>query len=57
MSTEEFIKLVVEMRQLQQLYFKTRTKSVLKQSKEIERQVDEYLFSKRQLNLFDHENK
>jgi hypothetical protein len=57
MNTEDFIEAVAKMRWLQQLYSKTRTKSVLKQIKERERQVDEYLFSKRQLNLFDHENK
>lgn len=39
----EFIELVREMRNAQKEYFKTRDKSVLLKSKELERKVDSFL--------------
>lgn len=39
----EFVKLVYEMRKAQKEYFKTRDKSVLSKSKELERKVDSFL--------------
>ena len=40
---KEFIELVREMRNAQKEYFKTRDKSVLLKSKELERKVDAFL--------------
>lgn len=50
----EFEKLVYEMRSAQINYFRTRSKEVLQQSKQLEKRVDEYLKEKenRQLTLF-----
>lgn len=42
----EFEKLVYEMRNAQKEYFRTRSKEVLQQSKQLERRVDEYLRDK-----------
>lgn len=42
----EFVKLVYEMRKAQKEYFRTRSKEVLQQSKQLERRVDEYLRDK-----------
>ena len=39
-TLEEFIKLVEEMRELQKLYFKNRSLSILNNAKVMERQVD-----------------
>lgn len=52
MNTEEFIESVAEMRRLQQLYFKTRSNAALRLSKEVEKKVDQFLFDRKQLNLF-----
>jgi len=52
MKDEEFIESVAEMRRLQILYFKTRSKTVLKLSKEVEKKIDQFLFDRKQLNLF-----
>ncbi len=52
MKDEEFIESVAEMRRLQILYFKTRSKAVLKLSKEVEKKIDQFLFDRKQLNLF-----
>jgi hypothetical protein len=57
MNTEEFIESVAEMRRLQILYFKTRSKTALKLSKEVEKKIDRFLFDRKQLNLFGNENK
>lgn len=43
----EFEKLVYEMRSAQKEYFRTRSKEVLQQSKQLERRVDEYLMDKK----------
>lgn len=43
MTDTEFITLVSRMRESQKLYFRTRSKDVLLQSKELEKQVDEEL--------------
>lgn len=43
----EFEKLVYEMRSAQKEYFRTRSKEVLQQSKQLERRVDEYLKDKK----------
>ena len=48
----EFEKLVFEMRKAQKEYFKTRDKVILEKSKQLERQVDEYLNKKVNPNLF-----
>lgn len=50
----EFEKLVYEMRSAQKEYFRTRSKDVLQQSKQLEKRVDEYLKEKenKQLTLF-----
>jgi len=40
MSAKEFYDLVVKMRKAQKEYFRTRLSSFLKESKELERQVD-----------------
>ena len=50
----EFEKLVYEMRSAQKEYFRTRSKDVLQQSKQLEKRVDEYLKEKEnnQLTLF-----
>lgn len=42
-NMNEFIELVREMRNAQKEYFKTRDKSVLLKSKELERKVDSFL--------------
>ncbi len=42
----DFEKLVDEMRSAQINYFRTRSKDVLQQSKQLERRVDEYLREK-----------
>lgn len=42
----EFEKLVYDMRSAQINYFRTRSKDVLQQSKQLERRVDEYLRDK-----------
>jgi hypothetical protein len=42
----EFEKLVYEMRSAQNEYFRTRSKEILQQSKQLERRVDEYLRDK-----------
>ena len=43
MTETEFITLVARMRESQKLYFRTHSKDVLLQSKELEKQVDEEL--------------
>lgn len=50
----EFEKLVYEMRSAQKEYFRTRSKDVLQQSKQLEKRVDEYLRDRKanQLTLF-----
>lgn len=50
----EFEKLVYEMRSAQKEYFRTRSKEVLQQSKQLGKRVDEYLKEKEnnQLTLF-----
>jgi hypothetical protein len=40
MTQSEFIELVAQMRTAQKTYFKTRSKTILEQSKALERQVD-----------------
>ena len=45
-AMNEFEKLVYEMRSTQTEYFKTRDKSVLLKSKELERKVDSFLAHK-----------
>lgn len=57
MNTEEFIESVAEMRRLQQLYFKTRSNAALRLSKEVEKKIDQFLFDRKQLNLFSNEHK
>ena len=41
MTAKEFFKLVIEMRNAQKSYFRTRDKGVLQQSKELENRVDD----------------
>ena len=41
MNTENFIKLVADMRKYQQMYFKTRAHGILIHCKELEKKVDE----------------
>jgi hypothetical protein len=48
----EFEILVQQMRKAQKDYFATRDKSILEQSKKIEKQVDEYLKNKVEPKLF-----
>lgn len=43
----EFEKLVYEMRSAQINYFRTRSKEVLEQSKQLEKRVDKYLIDKK----------
>ena len=43
MPNPEFIELVAQMRAAQRNYFATRDGAVLKRSKELERQVDDYI--------------
>lgn len=43
----EFEQLVYEMRSAQINYFRTRSKDVLQQSKQLERRVDKYLINKK----------
>ena len=43
----DFEKLVYEMRSAQKEYFRTRSKEVLHQSKQLERRVDKYLIDKK----------
>lgn len=40
MDKDEFVKLVADMREAQKKYFRTRLKSALQQSKELENKVD-----------------
>ena len=40
MTHEEFVKKVKQMREMQQKYFRTRDSSVLRDCKQLERQVD-----------------
>ncbi len=51
----EFEKLVYEMRSAQINYFRTRSKEVLQQSKQLEKRVDEYLIDKKNKHYFSHE--
>lgn len=53
----EFVKKVKEMREEQKLYFKTRKKSHLFRSKELEKEVDKMIaeFNFKQINLFENE--
>lgn len=48
----DFEKLVLEMRNLQKAYFKTRDRDILEQSKATERKVDAYLKQKTDPSLF-----
>lgn len=41
MTAKEFFKLVIEMRNAQKSYFRTRDKGDLQRSKELEKQVDD----------------
>lgn len=41
MITDEFVKLVASMREMQRMYFRRRTPEALQSSKELERQVDQ----------------
>ena len=41
MKAKEFFKLVIEMRNAQKSYFRTRDKSDLQNSKQLEKQVDD----------------
>ena len=43
MTDTEFITLVARMRELQKLYFRTKDKNIMLQTKEPEKQVDEEL--------------
>lgn len=43
MTPSQFVQLVNDMRAAQQEYFRTRTKDALIKSKNLERQVDEWL--------------
>lgn len=52
----EFIELVREMRNAQKEYFKTRDKSVLLKSKELERKVDSFLAHKVKTNKQHYSN-
>ena len=47
----EFEQLVYEMRAAQINYFRTRSKDALKESKQLERKVDEYLIDKKNNQL------
>lgn len=49
---EDFKKLVAKMREAQKEYFRTREKTALKKSKELERQVDEELKRSYTADLF-----
>lgn len=53
-NLSEFIDLVQEMRFNQKRYFATRNPEVLKRSKELEKKVDEIIYSKKnpQLKFF-----
>ena len=53
---DEFVKLVYEMRKAQKEYFRTRSKEVLQQSKQLERRVDTLLaeYDNPQKDLFDN---
>lgn len=50
-SMNEFEQLVYEMRAAQINYFRTRSKDALKESKQLERKVDEYLIDKKNNQL------
>ena len=41
--TNDFVKLVKEMREMQKRYFKTRSMDALSESKRLEREVDKYI--------------
>ena len=47
----DFEKLVYEMRSAQINYFRTRSKEVLQQSKQLEKRVDKYLIDKKNNQL------
>lgn len=49
---EDFIKLVAKMRAAQREYFRTRDRGVLQQSKDLERQVDQWVGIHREPDLF-----
>lgn len=48
----DFEKTVIEMRNLQKAYFKTRDRAILEQSKAAERKVDAYIKQKTDPSLF-----
>lgn len=63
MDHEAFYKLVVALRNKQKEYFRTRTQSALRESKALEKRVDDeigrvnqILNNKREPNLFGNEN-
>lgn len=63
MNAEAFYKLVVAMRDKQKEYFRTRSQSVLRESKALEKRVDDeisrveqILKDKREPKLFGNEN-
>ena len=41
--TNDFVKLVKEMREMQKRYFKTRSMEALTESKRLEKEVDKYI--------------
>ena len=41
--TNDFVKLVKEMREMQRRYFKTRSMEALTESKRLEKEVDKYI--------------
>lgn len=48
----DFDRAVIEMRNLQKAYFKTRDRDILEQSKAAERKVDNYIKQKTDPSLF-----
>lgn len=50
---KEFLDLVSRMRGAQKQYFKTRDRDVLQLSKQLERQVDQYIEAQRRPGLFE----
>lgn len=52
--TNDFVKLVKEMREMQKRYFKTRSMDALSESKRLEREVDKYIEeTEKGVSLFD----
>lgn len=60
MDDNQFFSKVCAMRKFQKQYFKTRDVQVLRQSKAVEKEIDDEIaarFAAKQTNIFDYENR